>query len=153
MGPETRPETTLAAAREASPTPTSESGMPTTLWKWIVENGKYMPCPNRNASMASRSSHTRRSNPKDVPSFMSTGRSYPVPWRGSCKIHTWLPEKEDARARRTGRRTPEHADGSRPGVPGEASLPGRGRGDAPGTHRGRRQGSQRLYHCDGREGA
>jgi hypothetical protein len=32
-GPETRPETTLAIARDASPTPMSESGMPTKLAK------------------------------------------------------------------------------------------------------------------------
>jgi hypothetical protein len=62
--------------------------MPTTLWKWIVENGKYMPCPKRNASMATRSSHTRRSKLKDFSNLFGTGRSYPEPRRGGCKIHT-----------------------------------------------------------------
>jgi hypothetical protein len=60
--------------------------MPRTLWKWIVLKGKYIPCPNRNASIARRSSHTRRSKPKDLSNLLSTGRSYPDRGLRNCKI-------------------------------------------------------------------
>jgi hypothetical protein len=51
--------------------------MPRTLWKWIAENGKYNPCPNRNASIPRSSSHTRRSNPPNtLVTLQSTRQSY-----------------------------------------------------------------------------
>jgi hypothetical protein len=103
-------KTTLAAAREARPTPTSESGMPTTLWKWIVLKGKYRPCPNRNASIARRSSHTRRSKLVNFSKPFGAGRSYPEQRPGNCKIRAWQPDKEDASVRRTGQRSPQLAD-------------------------------------------
>ena len=68
----------LAAAKEPSPTPIRESGMPTTLWKCMVLKGKYSPCPNRDASIAKRSSHTRRSKPPNtLMAFSDTRQSYP----------------------------------------------------------------------------
>src|SRR5215210_4023333 len=53
-------------ARYPEKPPTSERGIPSTLWKWIELKGKYRPCPNRKASIAKSKSHTLRSNLENI---------------------------------------------------------------------------------------